>query len=43
MSAKLPGFSGFDFINKLCDPNEIILITEKLQDAHRNRRNKEKN
>ena len=35
MSAKLPGFYGFDFINKLCDPNEIIHITEKPQDAYR--------
>ena len=35
MSAKLPDSSGFDFINKLCDPNEIILIIEKPQDAHR--------
>tara|TARA_B100000989_G_C19514902_1_gene461097 strand:+ start:1102 stop:1797 length:696 start_codon:yes stop_codon:yes gene_type:complete len=35
LSAKLHGLSGFDFIDKLCDPNEIILITEKPQDALR--------
>jgi two-component SAPR family response regulator len=28
LSAKLPGFSSFDFIDKLCDPNEVILITK---------------
>ena len=35
LSAKLPGFSSFDFINKLCDPNELILITKQPQDALR--------
>lgn len=35
LSAKLPVYSGFDFIDKLCDPHEIILLTEKPQDALR--------
>ena len=35
LSAKLPVYSGFDFIDKLCDPNEIILLTEQPQDALR--------
>ena len=35
LSAKLPVYSGFDFIEKLCDPNEIILLTEQPKDALR--------
>ena len=35
LSAKLPGFSSFDFIDKLCGPNEVILITKQPQDALR--------
>ena len=35
LSAKLPVYSGFEFIEKLCDPNEIILLTEQPQDALR--------
>ena len=35
LSSKLPIYSGFEFIEKLCDPNEIILLTEQPQDALR--------
>ena len=35
LSAKLPGFSSFEFIDKLCDPKEVILITKQPQDALR--------
>ena len=35
LSAKLPGFSSFDFIDKFCGPNEVILITKQPQDALR--------
>ena len=35
LSVKLPVYSGFEFIEKLCDPNEIILLTEQPQDALR--------
>jgi len=33
LSAKLPVYSGFEFIEKLCDPTEIILLTEEAKDA----------
>ncbi len=35
LSAKLPGFSSFDFIDKLCGTNEVILITKQPQYALR--------
>ena len=35
LSAKLPCFSSFEFIDKLCDPKEVILITKQPQDALR--------
>ena len=35
LSAKLPVYSGFEFIEKLKDPSEIILMTEEAEDALR--------
>ena len=33
LSSKMPVYSGFDFIDKLCDPHEIILLTDRPEDA----------
>ncbi|MGB1404752.1 MAG: LytR/AlgR family response regulator transcription factor [Flavobacteriaceae bacterium] len=33
LASKLPVYSGFDFIAKLCDPNQVIFLTEKAEDA----------
>ncbi len=33
LASKLPVYSGFDFIDKLCDPNQVIFLTEKAEDA----------
>lgn len=35
LSAQLPVYSGFDFIEKLKDPTEIVLMTEEAEDALR--------
>ena len=35
LSAQLPIYSGFDFIEKLKDPTEIVLMTEEAEDALR--------
>lgn len=35
LSAKLPVYSGFDFIDKLKDPTEIVLMTDEAEDALR--------
>ena len=35
LSAKLPVYNGFDFIERLKDPTEIILMTEQAEDALR--------
>jgi two-component system, LytTR family, response regulator len=35
LSAQLPVYSGFDFIEKLKDPTEIVLMTEEADDALR--------
>lgn len=33
LASKLPVYSGFDFIDKLCDPNQVIFLTENAEDA----------
>lgn len=33
LASKLPVYSGFDFLDKLCDPNQVILLTENPKDA----------
>jgi len=33
LASKLPVYSGFDFIDKLFDPNQVIFLTENAEDA----------